>query len=64
MAGKLTEWWRYRRMRREMRRANRAGRAVDPSEMHQRVRKYRSASFDDGVGGQNPNPPAGGIGGP
>jgi hypothetical protein len=38
---KFSEWRRYRRMMRESRRANRGGRAVDPSDMQQRARSYR-----------------------
>jgi hypothetical protein len=65
MAGKLAEWWRYRRMRREMRRANRSGRGVDAYEMQRRLWRHGDDPDMDAVtrsASQGPQMP--GIGGP
>jgi hypothetical protein len=44
MVSKFSEWWRYRRMRREAHRANRKGGGLDPSDVQQRLRSYRGGA--------------------
>ena len=66
MAGKFAEWRRYRRMRREMRRANRSGPGVDSSEMGRRIRRHGRPEMDPvaGTASASQGPQMPGIGGP